>query len=210
MVYNSTVTDLVAVGKFQTCHGDVDWTANSLSRRLDLKCSIPNKHHRRSVRLQGYDYSELGAYFVTVCARDRKSVFGFIVDGEMRLNRFGEIVRETWEGLPEHYLSIKLGSFIIMPNHIHAVIIITGAGLSPAPTPAHTPLPEIVQALKSFSTRRCNEISGRSGKSIWQRNYYEHIIRSEDELNQISEYVEANPAQWAEDEENPVKAAGHA
>jgi REP element-mobilizing transposase RayT len=173
-----------------------------------------DKRHRRSVRLKGYDYSEAGAYFVTICTKARSCLFGEVAAGEMRSNRLGDIVKETWEGIPGHYPSVELGPFIVMPNHIHCVIIIGRAGLSPAPTTALTPhptgLPGIVQALKSFSTRRCNEIRGSAGGTIWQRNYYEHIIRNEEELNKVYDYIEANPSRWGDDDDNPEKETGRA
>jgi REP element-mobilizing transposase RayT len=140
---------------------------------------------------------------------------------EMQLNQFGEIVRNEWFDLPKHYPHIQLGSFCIMPNHVHAVIIIVdtivGAGLRPAPTspaptspaptsPAPTstkPLSEIVRAFKSFSARRINEIRKTPGIPVWQRNYYEHIIRNDEEHNRINLYIEANPAKWQEDKDNP-------
>lgn len=94
----------------------------------------PKIHHRRSIRLKGYDYSQAGAYYVTIVAYGRECLFGEIVNGEMRLNEYGKIVERAWFDLPKHYPHIELGTFCIMPNHVHAVIIIVGAGLRPAPT----------------------------------------------------------------------------
>ena len=186
----------------------------------------PDKHHRRSIRLAEYDYSQVGAYFITVCAHDRRCLFGDIVDGEMRLNVYGKTVRQTWDGLPGHYPHVELDAFVIMPNHIHGVIELTvgvGAGLKPAPTgpvpiisvttkpvpTISTPtivrhgLPEIVRAFKTFSARQINAMLGTPGIAVWQRNYYEHIIRDEAEWDRIREYIETNPARWADDKENP-------
>ncbi|MBI5841676.1 MAG: transposase [Chloroflexi bacterium] len=170
----------------------------------------PKIHHRHSIRLQGYDYSQSGAYYVTIVAHGRECLFGEINNGEMRLNRFGQIVQQAWFDLPNHYPHIELGAFCIMPNHVHAVIIIIGAGLRPAPTePAPTvrhPLSEIVRAFKSFSAKRINALRKTQGIPVWQRNYYERIIRNDEEHNRIHLYIEANIDNWAMDDENPVKS----
>jgi REP element-mobilizing transposase RayT len=167
----------------------------------------PKIHHRRSIRLQGYDYSQAGAYYITIVVHGRECILGEIVraglePAQTQLNQFGQIVQRTWFDLPKHYPHIQLGSFCIMPNHVHAVIIIVdvGAGLRPAPT---KPLSEIVRAFKSFSARRINEIRKTPGIPVWQRNYYEHIVRNAKEHNRIHLYIEANPANWLEDNENP-------
>ncbi|MEW6028356.1 MAG: transposase [Chloroflexota bacterium] len=184
----------------------------------------PQKHHRRSIRLKGYDYSQSGAYFVTIVVWQRECLFGEIVDGEMRLNEFGKIVQRAWFDLPKHYPHVELGAFCIMPNHVHAVIIIVeptvGAGLRPAPTrpaptrpaptrPAPTgrhPLSEIVRAFKSFSARRINELRKTQGIPVWQRNYYERIIRNDEEHSRIHLYIKANIDNWSMDDENPMKS----
>lgn len=93
----------------------------------------PEKHHRRSVRLRGYDYSQAGAYFVTICTQNRECLFGDMVDGEMRLNDAGRVVHGVWNDLPDHYAGVKLDAFVVMPNHVHGIIVIVGAGY-PAPT----------------------------------------------------------------------------
>ncbi len=118
----------------------------------------------------------------------------------MRLNDAGRIAQATWDGLPEHYPNVELGAFVAMPNHVHGVIVLNdrvGAGLKPAPT-----VPEIVRALKTFSARRINEMRGTPGVSVWQRNYFEHVIRNEESLNRIRQYILDNPARWALDQEN--------
>lgn len=188
----------------------------------------PEKHHRRSIRLKGYDYSQPGAYFVTIVTQDRACLFGEVVDGEMRLNELGEIVAWTWRDLPNHVPNVALDAFVVMPNHVHGIIVSidapnapapVGAGSEPAPTqpipgPFNEPipggiaakryaLPEIVRQFKTFSARRINERRGTPGGPVWQRNYYEHIIRNEESLNQIRQYIANNPLQWALDRENP-------
>jgi REP-associated tyrosine transposase len=170
----------------------------------------PNKHHRHAMRLQGYDYSREGAYYVTICVLNRESLFGTIVDDEMRLQRHGEIVEECWQNLPQHYPTVELDEFVIMPNHVHGIVIVTvGAGLKPAPTnnSSHG-LPEIMRGFKTFSARRINEMRGTPGVSAWQRSYYEHIIRNENDLNRIRAYIVNNPARWASDEENTANPVG--
>ncbi len=159
----------------------------------------PQKHHRRSIRLQGYDYSQAGAYFVTIVAWQREMLFGDIVDGEMVLNRFGQIVRDAWFDLPNHYPHVELGAFIVMPNHVHAIVVLVDdgrggsfmsggtnlpdeshAGIDSVPNNQTRPyvtakprhgLPEIVRAFKSFSAKRINRLRRTDGIPVWQRNY---------------------------------------
>ncbi len=216
----------------------------------------PKGHHRRSIRLQGYDYSRPGMYFVTVCAQNRACLFGDVVDGEMCLNEAGCRVHAAWGDLPCHYSGVELDAFVVMPNHVHGIIMIVGeglepvaetdhawlagAGLKPAPTmplssrsagagfkpaptvpllsgsvgagfkpaPAATHLPELVRAFKTFSARKINGWRNVQGAAVWQRNYYEHIIRNDDALCRVREYIMNNPAQWALDRENPAWADG--
>jgi len=176
----------------------------------------PDIHHRHSIRLREYDYSEAGAYFVTVCAQNRECMFGGIVDGEMKLNDAGRMVESTWEKLSQHNEGVETDEFVVMPNHFHGIIVRVGAGLalpridttiprhqgaaSSAPT-----LGVIVRIFKSKSTIYVNRLLVRTGQRLWQRNYYEHIIRNEDELNHIREYVVNNPAEWSFDSENPER-----
>jgi len=140
----------------------------------------------------------------------------------MRLNELGQIVQSTWHDLVNHVDGIALGEFVIMPNHIHGIITIVGAGSEPAPTnpasaepasaepaptepaptntnPKQTPLSEIVRQLKTFSARRINLARNTPGESVWQRNYYEHVIRDEKSYLEIAQYILNNPAQWAMD-----------
>jgi len=173
--------------------------------------------------MKGYDYSQSGAYFVTICTRDRECLFGRIDNGEMLLNEYGEIIEECLMDLPEHYGNMELDCHIVMPNHFHGIIIINdishtvpvgagftvpvGAGLKPAPTgtsyiiKCHG-LPEMVRALKTFSARRINEKRLTRGVPVWQRNYYERIIRDKDEFHRIRKYIINNPKNWVSDENN--------
>ena len=181
----------------------------------------PNKHHRRSIRLKGYDYTKAGAYFITICTWQREHLFGDIVNGEMQLSRYGETVRFNWDNLPKRYRNVELDAFIIMPNHVHGIIVLTdngleGAGLEslsvesdkllvkPAPTKTKLHgLSEIVRGFKPFSARRINQIRRMTGVSVWQRGYYEHIIRNEESLMAIREYIINNPLCWEKDQLYP-------
>ena len=163
------------------------------------------------MRLKGYDYSKPGYYFVTVCTQNKKCLFGDIRNRQMALNSAGQVIEKVWDELPEHYQHVELDAFVIMPNHIHGIIvlrpnpIIVGAGFKPAPTKKRHALPEIVRALKTFSSRRINEIRNTPRVKLWQRNYYEHIVRNENELNEIRKYIQENPLKWETDKENPKR-----
>ncbi len=159
-------------------------------------------HHRHSIRLPGFDYSQEGSYFVTIVTKDREPLFGEIIDDEMRLNEIGKIVEFTWNDLIHHNPDIGLDEFVIMPNHIHGIIHIfnpIGAGLEPAPK--RTPLSEIVRQFKTFSAKRINQNRGTPGLPVWQRNYYEHIIGTDHEYQNNADYIENNPLNWSKDNE---------
>lgn len=149
-------------------------------------------HHRRSIRLKGYDYSQAGAYYVTILTYQRDRFLGEIVNHEMHLNLFGKIVLQTWNNLPRHYPHLKLGAFVIMPDHVHGILILDD---NPQCTERHG-IPEIVRALKTFSARRINRLCGSEGIPVWQRNYYEHIIRNDKDMERIVRYIETNPLRW--------------
>lgn len=207
----------------------------------------PQKHHRRSIRMKGFDYSSEGAYYVTIVAQGRECLFGEIVDGEMRLNEYGEIVQKWWNEIPIHFPNVELGAFVIMPNHVHGIIYIIeerrGEVLSPRDNPngnnlndtnqggkmlpndipninnrdagklgGETPplrkptLGQIVAYFKYQSTKEMNRIETPNAITrFWQRNYYEHIIRNEKELQQKTDYILDNPSRWDEDDENTAK-----
>lgn len=156
----------------------------------------PDKHHRRSIRLQGYDYAQSGAYFITLCTWQRQRLFGEIVNNEMQLNNYGEIIQFHWDSLPKHHDYLELDEFIIMPNHVHGILVLTD---NPTCKKRHG-LPEIIRGFKTFSARRINKIRRLSGVPVWQRGYYEHIIRQEKSLMAIREYIVKNPLSWEEDE----------
>jgi REP element-mobilizing transposase RayT len=169
---------------------------------------------RRSIRLKGFDYGTPGAYFVTICAHNRACVFGEVVDDVVRLNDPGNIVAASWADLPTHYPHVRLDAFVVMPNHVHGILLLTegggvGAGFKPAPTRTNRhPLSEVVRGFKSFSARRVNGIRNTPGAPVWQRNYYENIIRSQSSLDRIRRYIIGNPAEWSFDPENPGARAG--
>ena len=170
---------------------------------------MPDKKLRHSIRLKHYDYSQAGAYFVTICTKDKSHLFGEIVEGLMSLNRFGEIVKTCWGDLPKHYPQMQSDVFVVMPNHVHGINVLVdlsdiGAGLKPAPTAVKRHgLSEIIRAFKTYSSRQINELRGRHGIPIWQRNYYEHVIQNENDLNEIREYIVNNPLKWDLDGDNP-------
>lgn len=160
----------------------------------------PAIHHRRSIRLRGYDYTQVGAYFVTICTQNRECSLGEIVNGEMRLNDAGWMVVAQWCAMGQRFPDIALGDYVVMPNHIHGIVTIVA---SQNPT-SHAPtLGEVVRAFKAVATRGVRQ-SVASGFG-WQRNYYEHIIRDEVDLSRICEYIGNNPAQWELDSLHPAK-----
>ncbi len=165
------------------------------------------RHHRRSVRLKGYDYAQAGAYFVTICTRDRACLFGDVVDGQMRVNDCGQVVVDSWLWLPGQYPHVDLDEWVVMPNHLHGIMILTGpdgrGGSRTAPTKNHKPIGRLIGAFKTVSTKCLNTMRSTPGLPVWQRNYYEHIIRNEESLHRIRQYIVGNPARWEEDPENP-------
>jgi len=176
----------------------------------ERKIYISDKHRRHSIRLKDYDYSQAGAYFVTICTKEQECRFGQIIDQSMQLSSFGHIVKACWGDLPRHYPHVELDIFVIMPNHIHGIIVlagqqIVGAGFKPAPTVVNKRhgLTEVIRAFKTFSSRQINKLRGTPGTPIWQRNYYEHVIRNEDDLAEIREYIMNNLMKWELDKDNP-------
>jgi len=178
----------------------------------------PDKHHRRSIRRKGYDYSSGGAYFVTLCTFQRQCLFGQIVDGEMQLNEIGQIVVEEWLQSRMIRKEIDFDQWVIMPNHLHGIVLIeptdpVGAnGCLPTkedhshrmvPSMKKRSLPSLIAGYKSSTTKRINTLRNAAGTPVWQRNYYEHIIRSDNSLQYIQQYIQNNPATWQDDRLNP-------
>jgi putative transposase len=162
----------------------------------------PDKHHRRSIRLKGFDYSRSAIYFVTICVHNREWLFGTISQHEMLLNDAGKMVSAEWLSLPERFPSIILDEYVVMPNHFHGMIDILPDATEP-PT-----LGKIIGAFKSIVTDRY--ITGVEtqdwtpfDRRLWQRNYYEHIVRNECALQSIQQYILNNPLTWPTDSLNP-------
>ena len=192
----------------------------------------PERYHRRSIRLKGYDYSCVGTYFVTICTWQRECLFGEVVDTRVQLNDVGRKAQQCWEEIPVRFPSVTLDDFVVMPNHIHGILLITrdaaignvenedkdgrrgaaccaqivaSASAEGAASSAPT-LGQIVRVYKSISAISINRLQGRSERPAWQRNYYEHIIRDDDSLNRIRLYIAQNPSLWSDDTENPANA----
>ena len=177
-----------------------------------------NKYHRRSIRLQGYDYSQKGMYFLTICVKDKECIFGTISDGNMILNVIGHIVANEWENTPNIRDNIALHDYVIMPNHLHGIIEITynknneeqvGDFVSPKKS-----IGAIVRGFKIATIKRIKALISTVEENdsspieewiinhlpqIWQRNYYEHIIRNYEDHERIANYINTNPLRWNED-----------
>lgn len=160
--------------------------------------------HRVRLRLRNYDYSQPGAYFVTLCVHHRTCLFGNIDNSAMRLSEVGNLVTESWLWLAKQYHYVTLDSFIVMPNHLHGIVVIDSqeGGSRAAPTRTK-PLGSLIGAFKSVSTKSINALRNTPGMVLWQRNYFEHVIRDEADAMRIREYIANNPTKWALDEENP-------
>jgi putative transposase len=224
----------------------------------------PARHHRRSIRLQGYDYTRSGAYFITIVTQGRACLFGEVVAGEMRMNDAGRMVQQVWDELALFYEGVQTDAFIVMPNHVHGIIILTGnvratphvhpdemavratprgcpttprgcpttprgcpnpqSGPGQARGPAPTSgsgqprgvaptlgLPDVVHRFKTMTTKRyadgvrANQWPPFPGR-LWQRNYYEHIIRDDQSWQRIREYILTNPLRWHLDRERDIGA----
>jgi len=171
------------------------------------------QRNRRSIRLQGYDYSQAGAYFVTVCTRNRACLFGAIVDGQMVLNDAGRAAKQCWNDIPVHFPHVELDEWVIMPNHIHGILVVldtvgannysplqTNAILRPRGT--SKTIGSVIRGFKIGVTKWMRQHT--TIHDVWQRNYFEHIVRNDASLNRIREYIANNPLQWEWDRENPV------
>jgi putative transposase len=163
--------------------------------------------HRRSTRLKGFDYSQLGGYFVTVCTCDKENIFVGIKNGTFLPNRLGKIVQKSWIWLEKRYAYIDLDAWILMPNHLHGIILIHtdlaldksrrgGSRAAPTNSIKRKPLGQLVGAFKTISTKQINQLQRTPGHSLWQRGYYDRIIRNEKELDRIRRYIQENPLKW--------------
>ncbi len=177
---------------------------------------------RRSLHLPGYDYSQVGMYFITAVTHGRQLLFGRIVDEEMRLSQQGEIVCEEWKRISVVRPGVETADFVVMPNHIHGILFFyengafavgatrrrvprSSAGVAPTKKLQAGLLGAIMTQFKSIVTKRIKLLPGGSGIPVWQRNYYEHIIRDQVDYERIVGYILENPANWSEDDDNPEK-----
>jgi REP element-mobilizing transposase RayT len=166
------------------------------------------QRNRKSIRIPGYDYSQPGWYFITICTQHRQHIFGNVDDGEMILNKSGEIAKSEWVNTINIRTNIVLDEYIIMPNHMHGIIVINNINNVGAyrDTPLQTEFKSpsktvgaIVRGYKSTVTKQINQFRNTPGVQLWQRNYWEHIIRDETELNRIRTYIINNPLKWQDD-----------
>lgn len=176
----------------------------------------PAKRHRRSPRLRGYDYSLAGAYLVTICTHERDMLFGEVADGELVLSEFGMIVEDEWVATEQLRPSVELDHFIIMPSHVHGIIVLAAeherrdvARYVPATTgeeafrgPRAGSLGAIVRSFKSSAAKRVNAVRGTPGHPVWQGRYHDHVIRDEKDLGRVRTYIVNNPLRWQYDREN--------
>ena len=159
----------------------------------------PDRQHRRSIRFRKYDYSRAGFYYFTGCIEGRECLLGRVSGSEVLLSPHGRTVADAWADLPKHYPHARLDAFVVMPNHVHGVIELIP--LEPAASRRH-PFSEILRAFKTFSARRINRRRGTPGAHVWQRDFFERIVRDQAELEAIRRYIAQNPANWDEDPEN--------
>ena len=179
---------------------------------------LPN---RESIRLKGFDYSKAGAYFVTICSRDKQCVFGMAEDDRIILSRLGRIVEECWTQIPDHFEQATLDEFIIMPNHLHGIILLTAKYPDSRDTihrvrppeehettesfghPTSGSLPTIMRTFKAAVTRETRRQKLSDDQSIWQERFFERVIRNDDAMLKAREYIVNNPLKWHLDKENP-------
>jgi REP-associated tyrosine transposase len=178
------------------------WHVNAMGGRYD-----PALHHRRSIRLRTYDYSQPGAYFVTVCVCERECLLGEVLNDSVILSAAGRVVAECWQWVAQRYAHIELDEWVVMPNHLHGIIVISDRPIphthqSSGTTLQRKSLGSLIGAFKTVSTQRVNVMRNCAGQRLWQRDFYEHIIRDESELDRIRQYIADNPARWAMDREN--------
>ncbi len=163
---------------------------------------MPNiLHNRHSIRLKDYDYSLPGAYFVTICSWQREFIFGSVFDGQITLNDCGRVVEKAWLDLPRHYPNITVDKYIVMPDHFHGTLF--QIEIPQEEKAIRYGLSEIIRGFKSRSARQINNLLGSAGIPVWQRGFYDRIIRNPAELDLIRRYITENPTRWAADEKYP-------
>ena len=177
----------------------------------------PLFHNRHSIRMLGYDYGQPGAYFITTCTHRKACILGRVVDDRVVIGALGRHVDSALRALPERYERVRLDASVVMPNHVHAILWLTGdapdmplehllgVGFNPTEPGKRPGLSEVVRGFKTAVARAINRARGRSGSPVWQRGFYDRIIRDEEELGRIREYIAQNPYAWAIDRENPER-----
>jgi REP element-mobilizing transposase RayT len=186
---------------------------------MSLAFPPENQHHRRSIRLKEYDYSQPGEYFVTICTYNHECILGEIINGEMRLNEIGKIVERCWKEIPSHFMNVELDEFVVIPNHLHGILTINEPVEYIQPnihvgvqnfeplqqnTYQHVipkSLGSIIRSYNAAVTHKCRQCGYHDFR--WQRNYFEHIIRNDNELNNIRDYIHNNVLQWAINRDDP-------
>ncbi|PIV22510.1 MAG: hypothetical protein COZ69_14485 [Deltaproteobacteria bacterium CG_4_8_14_3_um_filter_45_9] len=172
------------------------------------------RRNRKVIRLREYDYSQAGGYFITICTYNREYLFGQVANHQMMLNKTGETVKQWWLKLEDKFINVKLDNYVVMPNHIHGIIVViekdkVGA-IHELPLQSgmimrrQMLIPKTVGYFKMNSAKYINRLRGAMGYPLWQRNYYEHVIRNENELYRITDYIKNNPLKWDLDRENPL------
>jgi putative transposase len=177
----------------------------------------PERHHRRSIRLRSYDYSAGGCFFVTICTHNRDCLLGAVENDCVDLSAFGHLTELAWEEIRSHFPRAELDEFVIMPNHVHGIILNWGEPGMPchAPTPGAFAQPTagtisaVIRSFKSAAARAANEVRGTPGAPLWQRGFYEHLVRNDPELDRIRRYIATNPSAWNDDEENQQRSPPH-
>jgi REP element-mobilizing transposase RayT len=163
----------------------------------------PQRHRRRSIRLKRHDYCEPGAYYVTICVLGRERILSRVRAGQVDVLEAGAIVEQVWQSLPAHFDHVTLDAFVVMPDHVHGIVVLSDSFKSPKKPATQRAngtqpgsLAAIVQNFKSVSARRINQARGTSGRRVWQEDYYEHIVRDADDMDRIRRYIAANPSRW--------------
>ena len=176
--------------------------------------SQPSSHHRKSVRLKEFDYSQPGAYFITIVTKNRQSLFGKVINGKVQLNPIGLIVQEEWLSTPRIRQDVELGEWIIMPNHLHGIIILKDIVGARSPVPLPDPyqierfgkptsgsIPTIIRSIKATTTKRINLYRTTPGQEVWQRGFFEHVIKNDQDYQNHATYILTNPERFGIDKD---------